>query len=452
MKEWRRILEGLGWLIIPGILVSGLTLSLFKCIGILDNCWNPEPTIATYLLSAMAQVIATVSVLSVAVMQIVSGTGRISVDDLVRQGEFKVTVGVSAEGVLFPLFVLYSNYFCMTTIIALAYGTGNLFVVGWYIWRMAVVQGRIAKLRNLKKEIKEILEGAYQIVKEERASKSTQEQDEKVRIRKIRIQEAIDKMREAKIQGLESIKKSEPLVAQEAALTIHSSVLSVRGIEGFDEIWDKATRMLIELDTQAYDKKMKKLNYNTSSYIASFVVRYARINTDDWELIRRHFFGQFRKALMNKRVKLENAQSHTEIDYLSAMSSLLIAASAAKEYEKWRDVQNACVYSFVDAMRNPNLRKYYPPEKVFALIFHIVTDGLFIFKKSKDQLSIQSRVTDMQNLAKAAGYPTAVQLLEKAEPIIRELKYKVKSTDWVLKEQPEWINNQLSVFKFSGRT
>jgi len=445
------------------IIVSGV-------LAILVEGLNPDPDNARYILSAMAQVIGTVFVLSVAVMQMISSSKKIRVNELIKSREFWFTAVAAAAGILLPLFILYSGCFCITTIICLGIAVWVLMVIGWFIYRMLLSQGRIAELRQLRDDAKENLDRAYQTLQEQHEVQYTNlAVQEKKNIFSARLEEAKELLGKAK--GI-ALKKGEEDITQEAAEAIHSAAISIRGIRGFDAIWKYAIESLVKLDEVSYKKALKDLNLKITSYLVSFVVRYARTGADDWELIRKHFFEYFREALLVKRIKLERAKSHTEIDYLSAMCSLLVSASAPAItamrgtyksdigiwMERWEEVQAKIINEFTETIKDKKLRRHYQPERVFALLFHIITDWIYIFHIYRDEkVDIPKKFEQLiGGFAKAATGKGDIkeaicELWSKAKTDIESLKYKVKSTKWVIdnnkeKFQRDWIKYLVGIF------
>lgn len=232
------------------------------------------------------------------------------------------------------------------------------------------------------------------------------------------------------------------LIAKEAANVIHTIAISSK--KKYKQVWSTAIKFLIELDKKAYEKDLEDLNFTTTSYIASFPVRYARTGPDDWESIKNHFFEYFRKALHKGRIKLERASSHTEIDYLSAMSSLLFAVSqgGATDEFKWTEVSEKIISEFEVAMKEPRLRERYSPQAVFALIYNVLTDKLIVFGRLIDE-GIREVISGLEEFVKATYDVPKDKLHEKTKSLLDEYTPAIKSLKYSLKTTPKNPNDVL---------
>jgi len=217
----------------------------------------------------------------------------------------------------------------------------------------------------------------------------------------------------------------------------------------YPEVWKLCIEYLIEIDKKVYGRREEKVNFQTTSYIASFPVRYTRTEPNDWELIKSHFFKYFRKALGEKRIKLKRAKSHTEIDYLSAMCSLLFSARDTQKFERWCSVQAKIIREFREAIGY----RFYPPEESFAVIFHVIADGIEIFKDKADEKYLKSLDNMIIRFAKVA-YPklkrkeAAKKLLEDSKKNILhpEGKYIIKTTRKIKETNPDWPKERFDKF------
>lgn len=113
---------------------------------------NPDPGNAQYLLSTIPQVIATVFVLSVTVLQVLKGSEVGRVSRLLRSKDFIINAIVTLIGISAPLIVLYFGVFCEWTAFCLAWGIGNLFVITWFIGRYTPELVKAVSLSALREE------------------------------------------------------------------------------------------------------------------------------------------------------------------------------------------------------------------------------------------------------------------------------------------------------------
>lgn len=142
--KWCSVFKGLGWL--------GFGIALGGCLGILLGGFNPDPDNARYLLSAMAQVIGTVFVLTIAVMQLISVSGKISPWGLFKRVEFWIPAIVTFCTISLALIFLYAWFFCIGVLVCLALGVGDLLAIGWSIVSMGTALAKPARLKALREE------------------------------------------------------------------------------------------------------------------------------------------------------------------------------------------------------------------------------------------------------------------------------------------------------------
>lgn len=207
------------WMIIAAVLFIGAGI----LVAITDWFPNPDPENARYLLSAMAQVIGTVFVLTVAIMQAVGGSELMGIGNLVSRREFKIAAGVSFLGIMLPLICLYFKLFCTWSAICLGLAAANLLIIGWFVWRIAPEQAAAKSLVHFKKEAFEAL--------------NLDSPSDVIRILSKIAQRAKEKLPEAA--------RDEDNICDECK-TIKDIILYLQNRS--DEVWSAAIKLLIELD------------------------------------------------------------------------------------------------------------------------------------------------------------------------------------------------------------
>lgn len=416
---------------------------------------NPNPGSSRYLLSTIPQVIAAVFIITVAIMQM---PGGLTPKDFVLRPEFIVTAIVSLLTIGSTFLILYFDGFCKWTAIALSFSIWNLLVIGWFIFRIVPAQSA-GKL--IKPEQEPILETETIDGLRDKAIEGL-----RLNVRSIACKIIQEITRRAK----KELKRKEPDELNLGRLCEIIHTIAINTNNRFSEVWRTAIESLIAINAIVRGKRLQDLIFSTNSFLTSFPVVHGRTGDEEWTLIRDHFFRYFHEDLFSdldapaetKRIELERAKSHEEIDSLSAMSSLLLAASATRKkgleeaFKKWCEVQDKILEEFTKAMEEPKLRERYTPPNVFVLVFHVLTDGIRLFHKAKDSDYLDSLDEKLKEFAEVAlkDFERSLKPIEALNYLlaiskgdIRSLKYSVKTTEILRKKISNWPEEQILQFE-----
>lgn len=299
----------------------------------------------------MAQVIGTVFVLTVAVIQIVGSSGRIPVTKVFSEWKFWFTAGISFLGIISPMIILYFNWLCRGTPLFLGWGAGNLLIIGWFIWRTAPLQARPERLKVLKEE-------ALGALKE--------------RLNSI----VIENLKEATQISREAIYRSrryggELIIAKDACGVIKD--ITTNKDNCFDEVWKIAVESLIDIDILIRGKGNYVFSETvTIPYLHDIATKSKFKEERGWLKIKEYLFRCFHEDIEKKRIDFEKGYEQNK---RTALQSLRIFLSGAKDNkERWGELGEPLIKELVESLKEGHLKEEHLCP-IVGLTFNIIVEG-----------------------------------------------------------------------------
>jgi len=355
VKSWLRA----NWLLVIAILIGG---------GVFVGAWlfnsNPDVESSRYMLSAMAQVIGTVFVLAVAVIQIIGGRKTIKLERLISQRYFQVTAIGSFLGIALPLTSLYFNWLYVDVVIALCLGLGitNLLMIGWFIVRITYAKDLVAteKITSANE-----LQDKSLIDLKRRALESLS-----LRISSNAMEVITELLRRAK-ENLSMGREGEQIVRD--ACTVIRDIALDRG-NTFPEVSEKAASSLIEINKDA--RKERRFGISEAVVIPYLRILGERLRVQEypgWFEIKKHILECLAEDIRGGRIDFNEPVRPS--DRLTPLQSLRILLKSVKNNkEQWEELKNLIIDEFVKSLKKGYLKEEHLCP-IVGLTFNIIVEG-----------------------------------------------------------------------------
>jgi hypothetical protein len=382
-----------------GLLVTAITVLIGGSIALILIRPNVNDDNARYLLSVIPQVIGTVFVLTVAIMQAFGGSEFMDIKRLTSQLEFKVTAIFSCLVMTAPLVVLYFNLFCIGSAICLSLFVSNLLVIAWFIFSVAPEQAMGKSLSKLKRETLDILSLGIP-------------------------SDAIPSLEKMAEIGKKQIKKNIQ-ITKEACKAIRDVILPTANRTSL--IWDKAIELLIDLDKEI--RNNNKIDYSeeiTIPYMQYLSVCSTFNETWGWSKIKDYLFELFRNDIQNGKLDFDKPISSGKQDAFIAIKNLIYGAKQKDQMELFEELRDFLINELKDAMRKEILRlKYKIP--AFVFIFNAIVESFFVRSMRLDPKYKQKLERELSEFAKIVNEPITDLFSNEARSLIP--KYQILGYD-----------------------
>jgi hypothetical protein len=358
-----------------GLLIAAIIVLFVGSVALILIKPNIKEDNARYLLSAIPQVIGTVFVLTVAIMQAFGGSEFFDIKKLTSQPEFKVTGTVSFFGMTVPLIVLYFNLFCIGPAVSLCLFVSNLLVIAWFIFSIAPEQAAGKSLSKLKKEVLEILRLGVPL-------------------------DAIPYIVEMAEIGKSHIKK-DIQTTRYACSAVKDVTLD--SVNRFPEIWNKSIELLIDMDKEL--RKNNKIAYSeefTIHDMRDLSVRSKFKETKGWLKIKDYLFELFRDDIQNGKLDFDKPAKPDKLDAFMAIKDLIKWINQEQRFELSEELRDSLIKEIKDAMKHEGLRQKYKMP-AFVFIFNAIVQSFLVksLELSPDtKTKLETELSEFANIVK----------------------------------------------------
>lgn len=400
-RPWRRE----NWFSVSACVMLGVGIAL----AILNRYVFPEginEQNARYLLSAMAQVIGTVFVLTIAVLQIVGSSSGVSASKLFSEWKFWFIALISFIGIISPMIILYVGILNVGTPIYLGWAAANLLLIAWFILRTAPLLAKPGRVLALKNEAREALEGKVPSV-------------------------AAEHIVEAAKIACEAIEGRESLTAHDACTTI--KYVATYKENKFPEIWEKAIESLLVVDKKARGREFGFTETVTIPYLHDIAAKSEYKEDRGWLKIKEYLFKCLHEDIEKERIDFG---AKYEEGKRTALQSIRIFLSGARNNkERWVELGDKIIDVLVRALNEGYLKEDLCP--VVGLTFNILVEGALVQGVfSKDVPGTEERIEKYyENLiSKLEGISGAIEmdiieLMKDKENCVTNRRYSIIEYD-----------------------
>lgn len=416
IKEWFKV----NWLFVVAVLVG---------VGLFVLSWKRLPDLdgknARYLLSAMPQVIGTVFVITIAVMQLVGIRKAREMVKLLSQGYFIVTAIVSFLGIALPLVTLYLATPPVMIAICLSFGLGNLLIIGWFIVRTVY-----AKALLLEKEEEPEKKTLAQELREKSLVDLKRRAIESLQLHiSSNATEVITELRRRAIEDLSKGKEGKQ-IARDACVTIKDIASDRHNI--FSEVYQKAARSLIEIDEVVRrDGDFDFFEKVTLPGLREIATKSGFKEDIGWSKIREHLFSCLKEDIEEERVDFKKPYGKGWENSWGVIRNLLRSVGGPEKHnwKVWNDLQELIIEIIKEAIRK-HQDKYLCP--FIGITFNILMEGAvnrgeFAGEEQKENFRQKLKST-MKQLAQAAEI-TPEELIKGREDCMISSDYSITDYD-----------------------
>lgn len=393
------------------LLVAGVFLGLGFLFGFTHWWSNPDPEGARYLLSAMSQVIGTVFVLTVAIMQAVGGSELMDIGKLVSRVEFKIAAGISFAGIFFPQVCLYFSLYCTWSAVCLGLSAANLLVIGWFVWRIAPEQAAAKSLSQFKKEALEKL--TLGVPSE--------------------VMERIKRM--AEIGKATKTITEQPQTTKDACTAIKDVTVSDKN--NYNEIWKTAVDSLIEIDKALRKRKDFERSEEAVIPMLHEIADKSRFNESrGWPEFKKYLFQCLHDDIEKQRLDFDKPYDKNRRSAWESIKTLMQNVGTFSSFNAtvWNELVDYIVKEFTEAIKSLKLVKE-KHCKIIGLLFTIFCTP------NRTEDVIQSDLTNQfKRMTNLLGITEQVFLVE-YEACLSDVEYPFTGYD------PNFKKDQLQKFK-----
>jgi hypothetical protein len=424
VKKWLK--ENWNWKTDWMLIAFGAAIAAGIVIALVDKT-PPKDASSQYLLSTIPQVIGTVFVLTVAIMQAVGGSEGLPLKKLFGRPEFWVGAFVSFIGIALPLIILYTEAFAEWSAFCLFLGIGNLFVIGWFIFRIAPLQATTKRLAKFKKD-------AQEAISQDVSS------------------DVLEIIPEVTNIGLEAIGTQKWAIITDACKILKEIGIPQTGTPKYVSFFKGTADGLIRIDKEARKRNIFNISETyLIMYLIDILVGFMDNCKKDHRFdevldnVKEYLLECHRVDLQAQRFNFEKSYDPKNRNYLWALKRLLGVELGHKRWDKFEELRDSILEEFKKPLRSGKLPAEYASH-AYALIFNIFIEELFKnprlsegSEERNDYLEKLDKVSE--DFAKAASISLKELLDQETKRLINIGSYKIIGV------APDFVNPQFDELK-----